>query len=153
MALRPFQNSSSRLMLVLRPPITTDRLVTVEFMTAPFPGEAMRFRACRRAARRGQDRASTSARVAHTMPIRSNQRRLESARCTSNTTHGSPITKRVVEPVPRLHRYLSGLCSVAAWLPLRQISNTKLVAFRSDRNTLSILSLAHVVVGERRLLD
>src|SRR5262249_24997856 len=146
MALRPFQNSSSRLMLVLRPPITTDRLVTVEFMKAPFPGEAMRFRACRRTARRGQNRASTSARVAHNADTIEPKTPGVCSLHTSNTTHRSPITKRVGELVPRLHRYLSGLCIVSAWLPLRQIRNTKLVAFRHDRNTLSILSLAHVVV-------
>src|ERR1051325_2185050 len=46
MALRPFQNSSSRLMLVLRPAMTTDRFVTVESMKAPFPSEVLAPQPC-----------------------------------------------------------------------------------------------------------
>src|SRR5262249_27567752 len=64
MALRPFQNSSSRLMLVLRPAITTDRLVTVEFMVAPFLCEAVWFQALLARCAPGANRASGPAGIA-----------------------------------------------------------------------------------------
>src|SRR4051794_35283120 len=63
MALRPFQNSSSRLMLVLRPAITTDRLVTVEFMKCPFPRRSHEVSGLLLSCAPGANRASRSARA------------------------------------------------------------------------------------------